>query len=622
MNLNSRLTEERRRRLAAERLLELRQAELAAANRKLGQHAQHLSEQVVETRAQNATILKENRRVKLDLSAVTQRAEVSERRLWHPMQSIDGAVALFDSNLELVIANDAYLAVFEDLEAVRPGVSYVTLIQLLTDEGIVEPGDMTPDAWREMMINRLGMATPEQVTIRLWNGEYARIIDQRSPEGDLVSLCFNVTERIAYEEKLKKARMIAESANRAKSAFLANMTHELRSPMNGVIGMVDLLRETALNEEQRAYAETIKHSAEALLVIINDVLDYSKIEAERISLKVESFELGPVLQDVMMLFWPTASEKGVDLVLDADPALPERVIGDAGRLRQVLTNLVGNAVKFTQSGHVALRISGHPDLANGTLQLRVRVEDTGIGIPGHLLGHIFGEFNQVEDTRDRSYEGTGLGLAISERLVKLMGGSISVTSALGEGACFDFQVTLKLEKAASAQARGPAATPSTPPSAGDPAPRPIRILAAEDNETNQFVFAKMLGGLNADVRFANDGEEAVRLFDDFGPDLVFMDISMPKMDGLAATRAIRTRKEGAEVPIIALTAHAHEEDRSAILGAGLTDILTKPLRKALIIARIETAHRPWMSPLESTQDEGSYRTKTGFSGVERSSRKA
>lgn len=603
MSLASKLTQERRSRLAAERLLELKQAELFAANRKLGQHAQQLSEEIVETRAEVASIRGENQRVKSDLSAANQRIAITERRLWYTIESIKDGFAFFNADHEMIMANNAYLQAFDGVEAIRTGVNYVTILQVLTDEGIVNTAGMPPAEWRRMMMERFQQASPDPIDIQLWNGEYIRLIDQRGPEGDIVSLALNITEAVAYEEKLKEARSVAESANRAKSAFLANMTHEIRTPMNGVIGMSDLLMETELDEEQRPYAETIKSSAEALLVIINDVLDYSKIEAQRLELKPKPFNLQVTIQEVLMLLMPTAKGKGIALELEYDTSVPVHLIGDPVRLRQILTNLIGNAVKFTSDGHVAVRVTAGEVQEDGQIDMQIDIADTGIGIPADMIDHVFGEFNQVEGERNRQFEGTGLGLAICERLVRMMGGDIWVTSEEGQGTCFSFKMTLALAKKPDSEPDA-AAPHDTKPQQGAAELRPMRILAAEDNKTNQFVFGKMIKDLNIDLVFANNGAEAISLFQENTPDLIFMDISMPIVDGKEATAAIRQLETDRRTPIIALTAHAMAGDEDEILKAGLDGYLTKPLRKPSLLEQIETVHTPDMAPLYALQEAG------------------
>ncbi|MEZ5713878.1 MAG: response regulator [Paracoccaceae bacterium] len=727
MNLASKLAEERRLRLAAERLLEQKQAELFAANRKLGLHARKLSNEIVETRAEVQTIRSENEKVKSDLTVANQKVEIAhqkveiaERRLWHSIETIQDGFAFFDADSRMIAANRAYLSVFDGLEEVGPGITYVQILQFLTEEGIVDIAGATPAAWRDMMLSRWHLPAPEPIVIRLWNGEYIKLIDQRGHGGDIVTLALNISDTVRYEKELKRERRRAEEAARAKAAFLANLSHEIRTPMNGVVGMAELLKDTTLDDEQALYVDTIKNSGEALLVIINDILDYSKIEADKLVLRPEPFDLERTIHEIVMLLQPAARDKGLDIAVDYDLFLPTGFVGDRGRLRQVITNLMGNAVKFTLSGHVMVRVVGFQAEDSPETQLHVTVEDTGIGIAPDKAAHIFGEFNQVEDERNRQFEGTGLGLAISKKLIELMGGKIWVDSEEGKGSSFGFNIALPstdaprlrppaltdvmrralvvddldvnrliltrqlqalgldpvpcasgaealdrlspeidlvltdhnmpdmdgLELTAELRRRGfdrpilllssspafaekdPAVAevqamlqkPVTrgelfqrleeiaavlaamqdrpPPPAPGPEPdapplRAMRVLAAEDNKTNQLVFRKMVKTLDIDLQFAGNGIEAVELYRSYDPDLIFMDISMPKMDGKEATAEIRAleRETGRHVPIVALTAHAMEDDRDGILAAGLDHYLTKPLRKAEIFAAIGE-HRP------------------------------
>lgn len=712
MSLANKLTDERRKRLAAERLLELKQAELFAANRKLGKHAQQLSEEIVETRAVVENMRGENLRVKSDLSAANHKIAITERRLWHTIETIDDGFAFFNAENEMIMANKAYLATFDGMEAIGPGVNYVTILQVLTDEGIVDTGDMHPAEWRRMMTERFHQKSPQPINMKLWNGATIKLVDQRGPEGDVVSLALNITASVRYEQELEQARQVAESANRAKSAFLANMSHEIRTPMNGVIGMADLLAESSLDEEQQLFVETIKNSGEALLVIINDVLDYSKIEAKKLELHPEPFDLEIAIQEVLMLLQPSAREKDIGLLLDYDLFLPARVVGDPGRLRQVLTNLIGNAVKFTTDGHVLVRVTGFPHPSQDLLELHISIEDTGIGIPEDMVAHIFGEFNQVEAEQNRKFEGTGLGLAISKQLIELMQGEIWVRSEEGVGSSFGLRVSLGTDDSSAQELRPPpeglthvllveeypvnrgvlerqfshmgvkvtpcaamneardaleqgidllVINPQTlagflaegdaelpaapvillsdksdkipadllahahgilrnPPSRQQlfslldtlsfgspevtPEPRKMYLLVAEDNKTNQLVLRKMLKHLQIDITFANNGEDAVAAYQKQVPDLIFMDISMPKMDGKEATRAIRALETDTRTPIVALTAHAMEGDGRAIKAVGLDHYMTKPLNKALLLEQIEAAHTDGMLPLESHQDDG------------------
>lgn len=824
MSLEQKLAEERRARLAAERLLEQKSRELFEANRKLGEHARMLSDEIDVTR-------QENTQVREELQEVSTAYAIAERRLWDSLETVRDGFAVFDADGHLVAANPAFLGVFDGLEEVCIGARYPDILRLIIEEGLVDTEGDTPEGWLQGMVDRWSQEDIPDRIIRLWNGTYIKLIDRRTPTGDIVCMYLNITdmmrmwaaveavpdgfvlydhddklvmcnerykeiyahsatemipgktfeeilrfgldqgqyadaigreedwlaERMArhfkpdqpieqqltdgrwlrilekrtpdgglvglrvditeqkrQQQALDESRVAAESANRAKSAFLANMSHELRTPMNGVVGMAELLCDTELSEEQRLYSETIRHSGEALLSLLNDVLDYSKIEAEKLTLKPEPFDLERAIHDVVMLLQATAQDKDLDILIDYDLFLPTQFTGDRGRIRQILTNLVGNAVKFTAAGHVLVRVVGLGCDEDGTQTIHITVEDTGIGIAEDMQEHIFGQFNQVEDQQNRMFEGTGLGLAITKQLVELMGGEIWVESEKGVGSCFGFRLILPaaegeeeppvplnfdgralvvddqivnrtiLERQliqmgfdvtlceTGAQALGeggpfdlvvtdmnmpgmsgaefsarlrergdqvpilllssshalgeidnvsqvlskPALrrqlqgaiarlVTAPPPSVDIAPPRQMRVLVAEDNRTNRLVFSKMVKDLHIDLQFAENGRLAVEAVQDFKPDLVFMDISMPEMDGKEATRTIRKREVDETLPhtpIVALTAHAMEGDAEDIFAAGVDHYLTKPLRKDLISGKIRDYCPTTCIPVEGEVD--------------------
>ena len=772
MDIAEALEKERRARLAAEKLMEQFKTELGEANRQLSHHARKLSGEIVSSReemsrAQDeaASLKSEVTHVKGDLLRAESAMVIAERRLWDSLETIRDGFAVFDPDDRLIAANRAYLSIFEGLEMVRPGVPLATLMELLADEGLADIGDRTSADWQTMMLDRYRSDRIGHAVLKMWNGQFVQLIDRRTRDGDLVTLALNITEQTHREEQLREARARAEGANRAKSAFLANMSHEIRTPMNGVVAMADMLAETDLDEEQRAFADTIRSSGEALLVIINDVLDYSKIEADKISFKSAPFDLERSIHDVVTLLQPSARDKGLQIAVDFDLFMPGTYIGDAGRVRQVLTNLVGNAIKFTNEGHILIRVVGLPGENETDYRVHVTVEDTGIGIPEDKLESVFQEFQQVENDQDRAHDGTGLGLAITKRLIEAMGGAVWVDSREGVGSGFGFSLPLiatediepnditappwldraiivhepgmnrtvlskqlglvglkpttvdefgdlaaerpgvrdiivvgetSEEDGGFAMARevrnlyapaglfkvvdGPAkiakednpfdkflprpvmralmmsclvelaapdepdeteiarqmtqdveaeastevsAEPTVPenvedlaeveptnqqedaaagtdepdatvldpdePDTSAPTPRAMRVLAAEDNRTNRFVLEKMLKDLDIELHFAENGLEAVRSFESQRPDVIFTDISMPRMDGKEATRRIRAIEadQGLEpCPIIAITAHAMEGDADDILAAGVDHYLTKPLKKQKLIDHI------------------------------------
>jgi len=396
----------------------------------------------------------------------------------------------------------------------------------------------------------------------------------------------NILQRLelaGLAASLAQARDAAESANRAKSSFLANMSHEIRTPLNAVVGLSELLQESSDNPRALSHAATIRKSALSLLGIINDVLDLSRIEAGGMSLRRESFNLPALLRDIGDMFAPVAARKGLAFSVELDAALPVQVGADPVRLRQVLVNLLGNAMKFTEEGHVRLAARVREvDAAQALVEFTIA--DTGIGIAEHAQALLFKPFSQVHDAAVAA-GGTGLGLAITAELIDLMQGRIALDSTPDRGSTF--VVTLPLAVAAAAAAQAPLA--AAPPPARAIAGR--RVLLVEDNDVNQVVASEMLLTLGCEVRIAGNGQAAlVELMAD-RYDLVLMDCQMPGMNGFEATAAWRTheRLAGGHVPIVALTANAVAGDRESCLAAGMDDYLTKPVsleRLREVIARL------------------------------------
>lgn len=434
------------------------------------------------------------------------------------------------------------------------------------------------------------------------------IFDASGAISHLIGFSLDVTSERERDEALeltKIAKEKAEEASTAKERFLANMSHEIRTPMNGILGMSELLRETALTPQQTLYSDTIHSSANALLGLVNHVLDFSKIQAEKITLKEEPFSLFQLVQEITTLLSTRSDAKGLDLRVDYDATAPHRVVGDAMRVRQVLTNLIGNAIKFTDEGHITVSVAYDPHAT--TYPLTMTVADTGIGIAPEAQKDIFAAFEQVDDPTAHHEDGTGLGLAISQALVERMGGVLSVKSLLGEGA--EFAIHLNLPVVAGADSPGvvvPKASPcetepeaapdgvAEPTATGEEAPslKGHRILIAEDNRTNQLVVGKMLGATGAQLQFVPDGQQAVEAYKSGDCDLILMDLSMPVLGGLEATRQIRALEKGMARPacrIIALTANAQPSDTAACLEAGMDDFLSKPFRKGDLLSIIAAA---------------------------------
>ncbi|MFC7409904.1 PAS domain-containing hybrid sensor histidine kinase/response regulator [Hydrogenophaga atypica] len=384
-------------------------------------------------------------------------------------------------------------------------------------------------------------------------------------------------ERREAQRELRIARDAAEATSLAKGAFLANMSHEIRTPMNGIIGMSQLALEAPSDNERREHMLIVKQSAESLLDIINDILDFSKIEAGKLALEQVPFDLRASVELGLHALRMRAQEKGLVLTCRVDQALPRQVVGDPTRLRQVLVNLIGNAIKFTARGEVVLDIGWGPAMATGIL-LRFTVRDTGIGIAPDKLESIFDAFSQADTSTTRQYGGTGLGLTITQRLVTLMGGQLRVQSQTGQGTTFDVLLPMGLSdaEATAAPVKGPQAVDAPHIAAS------LRVLLVEDHPVNQKLAKHLLQRWGHQVTLAHNGQEALDAVGAGQPfDLLLMDMQMPVMDGIEATRHIRTLealKGWPAVPIIAMTANAMQGDRDDCLAAGMNDYLSKPMR--------------------------------------------
>ena len=388
----------------------------------------------------------------------------------------------------------------------------------------------------------------------------------------------DVTQSKAHAAELARARKAAEGAAEAKSQFLATMSHEIRTPMNGVIGVAELLRDTGLDEHQQHYVKTIIDSGQALLTIINDVLDLSKLQAGKADLLADPFQIAECVASSVDLLRPIAQKKGLGVTLNL-PAHCPTYLGDSGRLRQVLLNLIGNALKFTARGQVCVTLS----VQSGETwdHVRIAVSDTGIGIPAHQVGHVFDSFAQADSSISRQFGGTGLGLSISRFLVQQMGGDIEVASVPGEGSVFTALLRLTRVKTALP---APQTTTTTAPKTA------LRVLIAEDNRTNMMIARKILAGSVGQLTEAVNGRLALSAYRNALPDLVLMDVSMPEMNGQDTTRAIRDFEHTANLPrcpVFALTAYSAADEEARCLAAGMDGVLTKPLVRAELYALLD-----------------------------------
>ena len=434
---------------------------------------------------------------------------------------------------------------------------------------------------------RKGRLEPIQVSrtgdeIEYLGESFNQMIDALSSSQDEIHRHQDLLEQRIRQrtEELEEAMLRAQAANEAKSEFLANMSHELRTPMAGILGMLDVTLESDLPDEHRDQLETAQRCAYSLLALLNDILDLSKIESGRMGLEKIPFDVRIVLQDCVRSFQPRADDAGIDLVCDVASAVPDEVLGDPLRLRQIFANLLSNAIKFTVQGHIRVTLDATP-ITDSEVRMRFSVEDTGIGIPAEKLPLIFEKFTQVDGSVSRKFGGTGLGLAITRKLVDMHHGEIGVESEPGKGSTFTVNLRCTVPQPAKEHAK--VSRPGAAKESRDGAP--ARVLVVEDNQVNQKVVTTVLRKRGFTVELANNGVEALELLErDDAFRLVIMDVQMPVMDGLEATRRIRLNPKWRNLPILAMTAHAMNGDREKCLSAGMNGYISKPVHPSHLIS--------------------------------------
>ena len=502
--------------------------------------------------------------------------------LTHAIEHLSEGFALFDSEDRLVLCNGRYQDFYDyKTSDLRPGITITDLLNLDISRGTVseEAGGI------EATHNRIRRFRAAQDTfeVPLADGRWLQIRDRRTPEGGTVSLHADITERKRAYEKTLEARDAAEAATQAKSEFIAVVSHEVRTPMNGVLGMARLLKDMDVDAEQRECVDTIIASGEALLTIIDDLLDISKMDAGRLELESIPFHLPDVIADCASLMKPRADENGLALTTAVDPSIPPVLVGDPLRLRQVLLNLLSNAVKFTDEGSVRIAAEALSRTAGGAV-LAFDVIDTGRGIAPDAQEKLFSVYTQASVEVARKYGGTGLGLAICRRLVEMMGGEITLESALDQGAAFRVTVPLAVGDTADL-ARLRKEEGSAP---AVPGKRQLFVLQVEDNETNRQVTERILTRAGHRVVSVVNGVEALAALEAETFDAIVMDRHMPEMDGIEATRRIRAMAPPlATLPIVGVTAGAIQVELDACSEAGMDEVLTKPLEAKELLAALK-----------------------------------
>jgi signal transduction histidine kinase/DNA-binding response OmpR family regulator len=517
------------------------------------------------------------------------------------LNNMSQGLCFFDGEERLIVCNSRYIEMYGLApERIRPGITLREIVDLR-----FEAGSCSTTTKDEYLIWRNAIKVshkPSDTIAELTNGRIFKICHRPMPGAGWVATHEDITEQRRAENVLAEARVQAErakqeaeAANLAKSAFFAMMSHEIRTPMNAVLGLATTLLDTNLDAEQRSSIVAIHDAGDGLLEILNDILDFSKLEAGQVSLEQIAFSPNALVHNTLSIIGPRASAKGLAIRGVNDSVLPMALKGDAGRIRQVLLNLVSNAVKFTEAGEVVVsaRCLARDD-QRATIEWAV--SDTGIGIAPEKIGILFENFVQADNSISRRFGGSGLGLSICKRLVEQMGGEIKVVSTLGQGSTFRFDLTLPVAEQVTLPERDDQTIYAELKARIAALGRPLRVLIVDDNATNRLVAAKMLKEFEIQNNMACDGAEAVTAACRFSYDVILMDVRMPEMDGLQATRAIRARGGQLEaVPIIGFTASAFAEDVKACRESGMNDFVAKPARKKVMveaILRVLSSHAP------------------------------
>ncbi len=509
----------------------------------------------------------------VSLCAITRRRSrmITLEQMQEAIEEMSDGLGLYDSRDRLIVWNAQYTEMnSEDSESLRSGMKFEDVLRIGLKKGRYPEAIGREDAW---VAERLAARTALSCSMeqQLADGRWLRLQDRRTSAGGVVTVCADITDLKRDAQALSDARDTAEAANRAKSEFLANMSHEIRTPLNGVIGLAQALAQTNLSPGQTDMLDLIQSSGHTLQALLSDILDLARVESGRLELADQHFDLTRAVQDAAQLYMASATEKGLQFFVDIDPEAAVWMQGDEVRLKQVLTNLVSNAVKFTSQGFVSLTVTRSPR-SDGSSLIRFMVEDTGVGFDAAARSRLFTRFEQADGTITRRFGGSGLGLAICRQLAEMMEGDLDCESEPGGGSAFI--LTLPLRQVAP---------PNEIKDADDPVldtrDRRVQVLMADDHPTNRKVVELILGQTGVDLVQVEDGAQALRAFQAENFDLVLMDMQMPVMDALTATREIRTYELAfgrPQVPIIMLTANVLPDHVAASKAAGATRHLAKP----------------------------------------------